>query len=84
MSKKKRKGRAIDHYWKFVKYKGDLAFYARCSCGFYYQCDKSKYENATIPTVPAPEKLYHYCPYCGARKIRYYDEPIYSNKYRYE
>ncbi len=81
MPKHKRKGRAIDHYWRFCKYKGDMAFYAKCSCGFYYPC----YKNSIPPnTVPAPEKLFNYCPHCGARKIRYYKEPIYIDRYSFE
>lgn len=84
MSRHKRKGRAIDHYWQFVKYKGDGAFYAKCSCGFHYGCYKPKYENSSIPTVPAPERLYNYCPHCGARKTRYYEEPVYIDKYWFE
>ena len=83
MSKKKRKGRAIDHCWQFVKYKGDGAFYAKCSCGFRYACYKHDPPN-TLRSVPDPEKLYNYCPYCGARKTRYYDEPVYINKYWFE
>ena len=83
MSNHKRKGRSIDHYWQFVKYKGDGAFYARCSCGFYYGCDKPKFGNATIPRVPDPEKLHHYCPNCGARKTKYYEEPIYIDRTNY-
>ena len=81
MSKHKRKGRAIDHYWQFVKYKGDGAFYAKCSCGFYYDCYKHDPPD-TLHSIPAPEKLYDYCPCCGAKKTRYYDEPIYINRYR--
>ena len=63
---------------------GDGAFYARCSCGFHYGCDKPKYKNSTIPKIPAPKKLFNYCPSCGARKTRYYDEPIYIDKYWYD
>ena len=77
-------GRRKDHLWRFVKYKGDGCFYAKCSCGFYYGCDKPKFDNQTIPTVPAPEKLYNYCPNCGARKTRYIDEPEYIDKYMWE
>lgn len=79
---KHKKGRAKDHCWEFVKYKGDGAFYARCSCGFRYACYKHDPPDA-LRIVPAPEKLYNYCPHCGARKTRYYDEPIYIDKYKY-
>ena len=85
MSKKKRKGRAIDHCWKFVKYKGDVGFYAKCNCGYHYGCSTRKYKDAALPMIPAPGKLYNYCPHCGARKTRYCDEPIaYIDKYWFE
>lgn len=84
MSKHKRKGRAIDHYWQFVKYKGNEAYYAKCSCGFQYVCDKSKFENYHIPRTPDPEQLYNYCPICGARKTKYYPESVYIDKYWFE
>lgn len=83
MSRHKRKGRAIDHYWQFCKYKGDTAFYARCSCGFRHPCFKNIQPN-TLCIVPDPEKLFNYCPHCGARKTRYYEEPIYINRYSFE
>ena len=79
-----KKGRRKDHLWQFVKYKGDGCFYAKCSCSFHYACDKPKFDNQTIPRVPAPEKLYYYCPNCGARKTRYIDEPKYIGKYIWE
>ena len=82
MSKRKRKGRAIDHVWEFVKYKGDLCFYARCSCGFRYGCWKSK--PGTLITEPAPEKLYNYCPLCGARKTKYSIRNERIDKYSFE
>ena len=79
--RKRRKGRSIDHYWQFVKYKGDGAFHARCSCGFRYSC----YEHDdALRIVPSPEKLYYYCPNCGERKTRYYEEPVYIDKYWFE
>lgn len=71
--KKKRKGRKIDHLWRFVKYKSDMAIYAKCSCGFAYPAYKNK-EPGSIGTEIDPEKLYNYCPYCGARKKRYIPE----------
>jgi len=83
MSRHKRKGRAIDHCWKFCKYKGDISFYAKCSCGFLYPCYKNIPPNP-IHIVPAPEKLFNYCPHCGARKTRYYEETIYIDRYLFE
>ena len=31
-----RRGRQVDKLWKVRKYKGDLALYAHCKCGFDY------------------------------------------------
>lgn len=31
-----KKGRKKDHIWRFVKYLGDAAIYAKCSCGYRY------------------------------------------------
>ena len=74
MSKHKRKGRSIDHLWTFIKYKYDVSIYAHCSCGFRYSCCKNIAENPGLKIVIAPEKLYPYCPWCGARKKRYDEE----------
>lgn len=68
-----KKGRKKDHVWEFVKYKGDCAIYAKCSCGFRYGCDKRENRNG-FKNVPAPERLYNYCPVCGSRKLRYIPE----------
>ena len=64
---KKRKGRGIDHVWELVKYKHDAAIYSRCKCGFRHQVNEGI-------GVFNPERLYPYCPNCGARKKRYIDE----------
>ena len=75
------KGRRKDHIWQFVKYKGDTAYYTKCSCGFRYPC----YTNINIFQLkPCPEKLYRYCPFCGSRKTRYIDEIKYIDKYIWE
>jgi hypothetical protein len=69
-----RKGRSKDHLWKFVKYKGDMGIYAKCSCGFMYGCYYKKFKESqgySFEILEAPDKLYPYCPYCGARKTRY-------------
>ena len=59
-----------NHIWQFVKYKGDCALYAKCSCGFRYSCCRNA--NSTgLHMVIAPEKLYNYCPMCGTRKTGY-------------
>lgn len=68
----KRKGRGTDNVWQFVKYQGDGAYYARCKCGFRYPCYNM---NKGFGTINAPEKLYYFCPNCGARKTKY-DEGV--------
>lgn len=78
-----KKGRKKDHVWQFVKYKGDIAFYARCSCGFHYAC----YKNPVVGQLvleSAPEKLYKYCPFCGSRKTRYIETVKKIDKYPWE
>lgn len=34
--------RGTDHECRVVKYQGDGAVYARCKCGFEYNCGKSR------------------------------------------
>lgn len=58
-----------DHNWRLVKYYGDGAIYAVCNCGFKYGC--WKFNKDGLGVVPAPEKLYYYCPQCGAKKTQY-------------
>ena len=70
-----KKGRKKDHVWKFYKYKGDMAIYAQCSCGFKYGCNKSFEQKYIL------DKLYPYCPYCGSRKTRYSKEIIKKDCY---
>lgn len=79
-----RKGRAIDHIWNFVKYKGDAAVYAKCSCGFRYSCGKSRDNEHPLPIEPDLNKLYPYCPLCGARKTKYNPEMVRIDKYMWE
>ena len=79
-----KKGRKKDHIWQFVKYKGDIAYYAKCSCGFRYPCYKKHSAEYVFPLEIAPEKLYNYCPLCGSRKTRYIDEIEYIDKYMWE
>ena len=73
-----------DDTWQFVKYKGDIATYAKCNCGFHYACYKYHSINQPFPTKPDPEKLYKYCPLCGSRKTKYIDEIINIDKYSWE
>ena len=68
-----RKGRQIDRDWDIRKYKGDIAFYAHCSCGFQYACSSSKRnEDGTCNFQQEITKMYNYCPNCGAHK-KYYN-----------
>lgn len=76
--------------WKIVKYKGDMAFYARCKCGYEYCC-------STFNTSQMKSKislLHNYCPNCGMRMIKEYllsknytikqsVNPIYISRKRY-
>ena len=56
--------RGTDHTWQIIKYKGDIALYAKCKCGFYYHCSRCK-QNSFEQEITY---LYRYCPHCGARK----------------
>lgn len=80
-----KKGRRKDHIWKFCKYKGDAAIYAKCSCGFHYSgaCCTNISEKG-LRVVIVPEGLYPYCPFCGSRKTRYINEIEYMDKYMWE
>lgn len=73
-----RKGRRKDHVWKFRRYRGDIAYYAMCSCGFWYNCTWHEPGNA-LRTSPDVEHLYNYCPNCGARKTKYTDVEYIDN-----
>ena len=84
MSRHKRKGRGIDHLWRFVKFRGDAAFYAKCSCGFRYGCYKNHSIKQPFPIEPDPEKLYPYCPLCGSKKTRYIADIELIDKYPWE
>lgn len=71
-----RRGRGIDHSWNIRKYKGDLALYAHCSCGFQYACSSNKRkEDGSFSFEQEITKLYYYCPNCGAHKKWYNEEP---------
>lgn len=60
--------RGKDQIWRIIRYKVDLRYYARCDCGYEFDCSVdvltpegwriSKTEFATT----------RYCPNCGARK----------------
>ena len=77
--------RGTDHNWEIRRYKGDIAWYAHCRCGYEYHCSKDKRnEDGTWSFKQEIRWLYSYCPYCGARKKRYNEEPIKMEKTRYE
>ena len=75
--------RGTDHWWEVRRYQGDTAFYAHCKCGFQYNCSSSKI-NEECYWKQTINKIYLYCPYCGARKKWYNEEPIKMEKTRYE
>ena len=76
--------RGTDHEWFVVKYKGDGAVYARCKFGFEYDCGKSRCrEDGTWTMAQYPTIIYPYCPYCGARKKRYNEEPEKLDEFRW-
>ena len=60
-----------DHQWHIKKFKGDAAIYAYCYCGFSYGC---YYQKGLICYLD-PNKLYPYCPMCGAKKRTYNINP---------
>ena len=76
--------RGTDHEWVVVKYKNGDAVYARCKCGFEYDCGKSKrLEDGTWSIKQYPTIMYPYCPWCGARKKRYNEEPVRLDEFRW-
>ena len=75
--------RGTDHWWEVRRYQGDAALYARCKCGFQYNCSSSKI-NEEDCWKQAITKIYLYCPYCGARKKWYNEEPKKIEKYSWE
>lgn len=81
------KGRKKDHVWKLVKFRGDIAIYALCSCGFCYACSNLK-KGEMIQVEIKEESFYRYCPNCGARKtlrtddIKKIDKSIWAIKYK--
>ena len=72
--------RGTDHWWEVRRYQGDAAFYAHCKCGFQYNC--SSFEKDSWKQIIT--KIYLYCPYCGARKKWYNEEPKKYDKYSWE
>ena len=61
--------RGTDHTWHLRKYSGDIAIYAKCSCGYEYACSRSKRNPDNTWSFEQEVWLFHnYCPHCGARK----------------
>ena len=80
-----KKKRGKDHSWDVRKYKGDLAWYAHCKCGFKYACSSSKRnEDGTWGLEQEINTLYYYCPCCGARKKWYNPEVHKIDKFPWE
>lgn len=77
--------RGTDHEWIVINYKCDGAVYARCKCGFEYNCGKSKrLKDGSFSMTQHPAVMYPYCPWCGARKKRYNEEPVKLEKFRWD
>lgn len=78
--------RGTDHTWKLIKYNGDVAIYARCSCKYHYCCSISGKDPSGNynPAIQVPTIFHNYCPNCGARKKWHTDEIEKSNKYEFE
>lgn len=58
--------RGTDHTWQLIKFLGDIAIYAKCKCGFYFNCSRPESGESWAKQVPSA--FYAYCPKCGARK----------------
>lgn len=78
--------RGTDHSWKLVKYKGDIAIYAKCKCKYHYNCSRGGVGSNNSGDVfkQKPSIFYPYCPMCGARKKWYTEEIEEINKYEFE
>ena len=77
--------RGTDHNWEIRKYKGDICYYARCKCSFQYCCSSSvRIHDEPGGSQQIINKIYPYCPQCGARKKWYNEEPIKFDKFFWE
>lgn len=77
--------RGTDHWWQVNKYIDNLALFAKCKCGFEYNCGRNKRNDDGSPSLEQyPAIMYQYCPRCGARKKWYNEEPNRVNKYCWE
>lgn len=76
--------RGKDSLWRPIKFKGDCAIYAKCKCGFYYPCYSTNIWLNTFKVEIDPNKMYPYCPICGARKKRYLTDVEKLDKTKWE
>lgn len=78
--------RGTDPGWTIIKYKGDIALYAKCLCGFQYAASKNAGRNkdGSWNMTQKIFELYQYCPNCGARKKCYSDIVIHIDKFPWE
>lgn len=82
MNNRSRQKRGIDNHWQVRKYRGDIAWYAHCKCGFQYKCSSStRNEDGSWSLKQQVSFLYHYCPHCGARKKWYNETPMKIDRY---
>lgn len=75
--------RGTDHWWEVRRYQGDAALYAHCKCGFQYDCSSHEKNEEGYWKLKI-KCIYLYCPYCGARKKWYNEEPKKIEKYSWE
>ena len=52
--------------WNKIKFKGDVAIYAQCKCGYHYACSRLVKKDESW--VNDEYKFYPYCPMCGVKK----------------
>lgn len=72
--------RGKDSHWETRRYKGDMAIYAHCKCGFEYCCSSNAGPEQFKQIITY---IYHYCPNCGSHKKTYNEEPILMGDYRW-
>lgn len=77
--------RGTDHLWTLVRYRGDIAIYATCNCGYSYLCSGNKRnEDGSWSFEQEVKWLSNYCPNCGARKKRVTENVECNSRYRFE